>query len=968
MQFINAFMLLGVLAVAIPVIIQILNRKNSSKIYWGAMIFLLDSMRKRRKRVLLEDILLLACRCLIPALAALALARPFITPESQVPWVVVMPMLLLSITFFGISFALWRYPKWRRWLLISAAIMFVLVIISVVFERQLNLKRFGRGAHKDVVLVVDGSSSMSMVSDGQSNFERACKEAEKYIDGAPKGTSFSILLGGPVPQVLNPVPISDKRVLHETLAQLKPTQGTMQIMGTLTAAAVTLASGNNGVKQIIIIGDGQTVGWNIGAADRWKTIHSIFAQLRNAPQIVWRTLPLPTSIRNLAVSDVKLTRDIVGTDREVGIRVTVENTGTEAVTPDEVVLKIGSVVLSSKAVQQLEPGSGHTVVFNHKFDKPGAALIEATVVSKDDLPADDTFKYVAPVMGSLRVLVVDGSSSANVFEKGSTFISLALRPDLARLQGGTTAAAADFLLETAVEDVYKTATRTSFGGFGVVILADVPKLPDETMKALADYCASGGGLIILPGSKTRPETFNAWIYNGKPVLPLPLGKWKSVDSATTKTTIDPVSFTHDALRNLRTESDLGSVAPLQYWTLDEGVSGGDTVAARLSSGEPFLAIKPLGRGTVAMSAFPFDATASDLPTRRSFVPLMHELTYYLSRPVAADLNIIPSEGATLLLAPQMVGSTSSAGANGLVGMYYKQRGLKGESLRRVDSAVNFDWGGGSPMNGIPADFFSVLWSGTLVPPLSGRYEFYTQADDRATIRIDGKPATGPMNLVAGKKYMIQVTFEDDYAMAYIRLFWKRDGGNDAIIPTEALFPIVSGGGEGSGEIVQIKDPNGETFHGEIFPSDSGTSLRVARSLIPGLYSVEVPELYTAQLASAINSEGRIMFSVVAGTEESTMEAISSTQTDFLMKYISLSTATKEEDVFSTLKGQSFGKEVWRILAIAVFLFLIAEVALTRWISIQRRTGEEENIDFSNEGKAGTASFKSALEKLRGGQS
>ena len=146
MQFINAAMLLGLLAVAIPVIIHLLNRKNLHKVLWGAMRFLLDSVRRRRRRVLLEDMLLLACRCLIPALAALAFARPFIQPESRIPWVVVLPATLLAIAGFGISFALWHHPRWRRGLLAASAALFALVLASVLFERQLNLTRFGRGA------------------------------------------------------------------------------------------------------------------------------------------------------------------------------------------------------------------------------------------------------------------------------------------------------------------------------------------------------------------------------------------------------------------------------------------------------------------------------------------------------------------------------------------------------------------------------------------------------------------------------------------------------------------------------------------------------------------------------------------------------------------------------------------------------------------------------------------------------
>ena len=241
MAFVNVLLLFGILAVSIPIIIQLLTRRHTKKIMWGAMVFLQAAMNKRKRKVLLEDILLLACRCLLPALAALALARPFVTPGSRVPWVVVLPMILLAITLFGISFAMWRYPKWRRLSMAVSILLAALSAAAVLLERKLNLSRFGGGANKDVALIVDGSSSMSMTgSDGKTNFENAIEEAGKYIEGASRGTAFSLILGGPVPEILTPVPVSDRRVLLDTLKRMRPSQGTMRAAPALAAAAVTV--------------------------------------------------------------------------------------------------------------------------------------------------------------------------------------------------------------------------------------------------------------------------------------------------------------------------------------------------------------------------------------------------------------------------------------------------------------------------------------------------------------------------------------------------------------------------------------------------------------------------------------------------------------------------------------------------------------------------------------------------------
>lgn len=989
MQFVNILMLFGLGAVAIPVVIQLLTRKNVSVVRWGAWMFLDLTMKRRKRRVLLEDILLLACRCLIPALAALAFARPFVRPDSPVPWAVVMPLLLLSITLFGVSFALWRYPKWRRNMMAGGILLFALAMAAVMFERHLNLKRFGLGASKDIALIVDGSSSMSMVHDGKSNFERGVAEARKYIEEAPRGTAFAVILGGPVPQVLNPVPIADKRVLMNTLERLVPANGTMQIAPNLTAAAVTLASGHNAVKQIVIIGDGQTVGWQLDYTDRWRTIRRVFSQLKSAPVIVWRTLPLPTSIRNLAVSEVRPSRGVVGTDREVKINVTVVNAGTEAVTPNGVSVSIGSDTRSAANLRQLEPGESQTFSFPYRFKTPGGTMITARVDSEDDLPADDTYRYVLPVMQSLKVLVVDGESNADPFRRGSTYVALALRPELEHLvaangtqpaqpgqpaQEGGGSAEKGFLLDTKVEDITVAGRRSGFGGFAAVVLMNVPRLPEPLMASLAGYVNSGGGLFFMPGPLTDRDLFNGWRFENQPVLPLTLGKNISnvrdpaerraiaegrVDAKDAKrlAAVDPASFGGDAIRQFRTGSDLGTVEPPSFVELLEGVSGGASVIAKFTTGQPFLAEKQLGRGTVCVSAMPFDLD-SGIVAKRGFVPLMHEIAYHLARPVAVRLDVAPSDGVSVLLAS---GSSqiSSGVENGLMGYYFPKPKCEGKPKVRRDKKLSFHWGGGSPMKDIPADNFSVRWRGSIVAPETGRYKFDVKVDDAFTFKIGGK--TGRIfEMTKGEAYPFEAEYGEFYGEAALVLMWTPPGGKPQSVP-ESAFRIT---GFGAADVVEIKDPHGESFYGEIMQEKDGTFLHISRSVMPGVYTVvSIPDYLKTDLAGVITPEGQIQLSVTAGVEESTMEAVTQEQVEKLGEFVHVSTATKEEDVMKAIGGQSFGKEVWRTLAFAAFVFMILEIAVARWIAITRRTGEDIQVDFKNDKLQASEAFKRSVAKL-----
>lgn len=79
MTFLHLNLLLaGLACVAIPIIIHLLMHRRRKPVMWGAMRFLLEAYRRQRRRLMLEKWLLLACRCLVLALLAMALGRPLI--------------------------------------------------------------------------------------------------------------------------------------------------------------------------------------------------------------------------------------------------------------------------------------------------------------------------------------------------------------------------------------------------------------------------------------------------------------------------------------------------------------------------------------------------------------------------------------------------------------------------------------------------------------------------------------------------------------------------------------------------------------------------------------------------------------------------------------------------------------------------------------------------------------------------
>ncbi|MFA6632701.1 MAG: BatA domain-containing protein, partial [Kiritimatiellia bacterium] len=563
MLFLHPYLLLGLAGIAIPVIIHLFNRRNAREIKWGAMRFLMDSLMSRRRSLLLEEMLLLAARCLIAGCAVLAMARPFVPAGSSFPWWLVLPLGLLGIVFFGMSFALGRYRRWQVLAWLACLLCLGLSAASILLEKRLSLNRFAGGAARDVALVIDGSSSMTLEVNGESNFSRALKEAARLVEEAPRGVAFSVIVAGAVPDPLVPAPVTDRKYVQTALEQAIPVHGVLRAPDALAAAAASLAQGSQAAKQIILIGDGQSEGWQTDDLESWRFLDEAFARLPAKPRVFVRVLDLPQGIRNLTLKDVAFSRPVVGTDRDVRVDVTLANTGREAVTPARVTLHAGGPEKVDRSVGQMEPGSERVVSFLHRFDTPGAQVVEARVVAEDELASDDSMRRVIQVMRTLKVLVVDDGRAVRLFDRAGGYVALGLMPSAKELlretsKRGAAPERARFLMEPELTAVSGLGLKRSLTGYAVAVLADVPSLPAEQAAQLADFVRRGGSLLLIHGARADAAFFNGWQNEGEPVAPLALGACVTAAPTNAQAAVKIASdtFRHPALALFRESGDL----------------------------------------------------------------------------------------------------------------------------------------------------------------------------------------------------------------------------------------------------------------------------------------------------------------------------------------------------------------------------------------------------------------------------
>ena len=964
MSFLNSALLIGLAAVAIPIILHLLNRRTAKVLDWGAMRFLMESVESRKRRIQLEEALLLAARCLLIGLLGLAVARPLVPASSAVPWVVVLPAFLVGLVSVTTALVLREERRWFWSLLGLAGRLGVLSVGAVVWERQWQLKRWGTGGGKDIALVIDTSASMQVRRGAGEGtvWEGLVAEAQQLVEGAPAGSAFSLIQAGAVPVALLAEPVVNRLDVADALKKLQPGRGRMAAFDALAAAALSLAQGTNQAKEIVVFTDGQNVGWETENQARWDALAAGLATLPSLPQVILRRVALPPSYRNAAIAGMRYSREVVGVDRPVSIEVTVENTGSEAITPGGLELVVEGETLRDASLGQLPPGARQTVRFWHQFKRPGSSVVEAHLPVADDLALDNTAESVCQVIDRLGVLIVDGNPGGPFLERAGSFAALALAPTSALTldSGGASAKEKPLVaLDPEVLPLSRVASVESFAPYGVVMLCDVPKLAESSARRLASWVQAGGGLLVAPGRGALPEFYNQWRdAAGQAFLPARLGAERISEEPIG---VALASFVHPALAVVADprQSDLGGALFNRSWRLESSGEDGFT-AARLANGDPLLVGRRFGFGSVLMTCVNLDAQGSNLPSRQAFVPLVHQLVYHLANPDGQPLNRAPAGQLSFPL-------TSGREEGGLRGEYFKGRQLSSPVLVRIDRKLDFQWGDQSPGPGVPADF-SARWTGMVVPKYSEEYLFDGWGDDALSLTIDGKTlfergGEGRIKLEAGRAYPIRLEFSDRSGGASMQLFWRSQSQGREVIPAEALSPFAPDAGGLAAGRWEVAGPDGRGRQAELLFTRGGMVAQLGGGLGPGLYRMAVPAGSAASFRRLLAEDGTIPFTVEDDVAESRLKPLGEGELAVLRRHLRLVEPTSAADALAALRGQQFGEELWKYLACGALFLLLGEIALSRWIALNRRSGETEEVSFEHRFEP-SAAFKAQLERVR----
>ncbi|MBM4319709.1 MAG: VWA domain-containing protein [Deltaproteobacteria bacterium] len=569
MSFLDPLLLFGLLAVVIPLVIHLLDRRRPRRVRFAALEFILRSQRRSSRRFRIRQLLLLLARTTLIAALVLALARP--------RWLTDVPSL------------------------------------------------GGTGLPTASVVVLDDSLSMQLrdEEDGPTRFAQARELAEDVFAGMRPQDSGALLLAGATVRSAVEQLVFDRNALLDALARVSCSFRATDLAGAIAQATTMLAGSPLPRKRIIVVSDLQAAGFDagrlpprdpqdetppevlllrVGQRDVLPVNRAVVA-VEIAPAPVLGPLAYSITAQVATFDPAPAEKASPGSAQEVQIRLEV----------DGQLVNAGTVALA---------GGQGSKEFLHRFDEPGLHR-GSVLLTPDLLPGDDRRDFVVQVQRELKVLLVNGDPRPTPQDDELFYLERALHPgDDAPSRFRPTVIGVPLLSGTSLAgfDVVVLANVTGLSGDmvgeleqyvrrggGLLLTAgdnvEVERYNEEMLPLLSRRLRD---VYRSPAEQLEVLSQLAALPSGDPLLrPLhgPAG---------------------EGLRAARFQT---------YLLLEPGgeaTRSGLVTHLSLASGAPLLVEARLGQGILALLTTTVDRGWTDLPIRTGFLPLLHELLQHLS--------------------------------------------------------------------------------------------------------------------------------------------------------------------------------------------------------------------------------------------------------------------------------------------------------------------------------------------------
>ena len=499
------YLVAGGALVSSPVIIHLINRMRFRRIRWGAMEFLLKAQKRSRRRLIIEQLILLLLRILL-----------------------VLLTVLLVLRFIGFSFA--------------------------GFVRQ-------DGIH---VVVLDDSLSTNarwQDKDGkEQNCFRLAKEQvimKRIYNSVARSTTNERLVIIPLsrlkddpdyqPTVFEKIGLEDSRKAIQTeLAGMKPTKLELDISTGVAKAAEIFEQHPKKRHILHVVSDFREVDWGRGSEGLYSKLRTLVEQ--DAKVILTDTAyPLRTEGQgalqltrdNIGIVDFRAMTKVVAAGKRAKFKVTVRNFSNknEAV---NIIIYDGDTGDEQNLIGQewnvempLKVPANSTASAMFDYEIPPEVKIKGFSALKlvaqletgqrqameDALIIDNQRQAYVEIRDKEPVLIIDGKGQQGLqpekdgFHIETVFISVRDNDKFQLVWGH----------DYNSSNPAKALEMPNLSKFPTIFLMNVPSFSDKQRKNLEQYVREGGGVVFFLGEQVIGSHYTTKLYReGKGVFPAPI--------------------------------------------------------------------------------------------------------------------------------------------------------------------------------------------------------------------------------------------------------------------------------------------------------------------------------------------------------------------------------------------------------------------------------------------------------------
>lgn len=364
MTFAAPWMLLGLLAIAVPIAVHLINRRRAQRVRFPAMQLLLQSQQRVARGLKLKQWLLLALRVALFALLPLAMAQP------------------LAQCSGGAGAA-------------------------------------GGGGDRlpaSVAIVVDDSASVAVAGDSDDpGWLRAVDAADEALDEARSWDRLALVFtsGGGVAPL--PEWIEDRGEAARTLRRWQPGGDAEGLEGALALAAELHRTSTQPAHRTVVVTDDTARAWSAVLADPAR---------REGLGDIEVVRVAGDRRSNVAVTSVAWQEVADGVPGELEVQAEIRAWGDAT---DEVPVTL-SVDGASVGTTMVTPGEGGqaTAVFRHALPDGQARALQVTVADGRGPASDDVRVVWVRPQAAVRVLVVNGDARSVQYNDEAFYLTRAL--------------------------------------------------------------------------------------------------------------------------------------------------------------------------------------------------------------------------------------------------------------------------------------------------------------------------------------------------------------------------------------------------------------------------------------------------------------------------------------------------------------------------------------------------------------